>query len=192
MPIIDQSRTYKDVEAKLAQTTNPRHRLLLERVLQHAIGEVEADLEAVMDSLSANPVYRLWSNPDPKAAPAGRENVRRYYADIIFGLGRAFIESNKDRIVVDDNTVITEGWLRTVMWGRDVLDMGRQVDNPDAYYLIRTRLLNVWPCDAEGYIIGEETYSGAASMSVITDENEVPDNIKAYVAKRKQQLAVDA
>lgn len=191
MPIIDQSRTYKDVEAKLAQTTNPRHRLLLERVLQHARGEVEADLDAVMGSLGANPVYKLWSNPDPNAAPAGRENVRRYYADLIFGRGRAFIESNKDRIVVDDNTVITEGWLRTVMWGRDVLEMGRPVENPDGCYLIRTRLMNVWPCDEEGYIVGEESYSGAYSITAIT-EDDVPENVKAYVARRKQQETIEA
>jgi hypothetical protein len=37
--IIDQTKTFRLLEQRVAKTTNPRHLLMLNRVLQHAMGE---------------------------------------------------------------------------------------------------------------------------------------------------------
>jgi hypothetical protein len=188
MPIIDQALTYRPIEEKLAKTTNPRHRMMLQRLLQHARGEVEEDLEAVLATLAPHPVYRVWRGP-PEMNPEGAEAVRNYYIHEIFGKGRHCIESNKERIVVDDETIITEGVLRSVMWGRDARENGFDVDDLEAYYLIKYRMLVVWPFDEEVYIIGEQSYS-AYPQDLIRkiDASDVPDSLKAHVARRRQPL----
>jgi hypothetical protein len=68
--------------------------------------------------------------------------------------------------------------------------INRTVD-PDGYYLLKVRLLNVWPCDKDGYITGEESYSGTPSLTSIS-EDDLPENFKAYVARRKQKESVGA
>jgi hypothetical protein len=190
--IIDPTRTYTDIEARLAETTNPRHRLMLERLLQHARGEVEEDLEAVMGTLAPDPVYHIWSG-GPEMNPSGTENVRRFYIEQIFGKGRHCLESNKDRIIVADDAIITEGLLRSVMWGRDLIDTGKAVDDADGYYLVQYRMLVVWPYDAEGRIIGEESWSSIPKDSVRKiDAADAPDNFRRYVARRRAELATPA
>ena len=43
---------------RIAKTTNPRHLLMLQRLLKHAVGESRPDLDLVMSTLSADP--RIW------------------------------------------------------------------------------------------------------------------------------------
>lgn len=192
MSIIDQTLTYKPIEAKLAQTTNPKHRRMLENVLKHARGEVEEDLEAVMASLSANPTYRV-RNGGPEMNPSGRKNVRRYYIEQIFGKGRHCLESNKERILVSDEAVITEGVLRSVMWGRDMKEMGMPIDDPEGYYLVRYHMLIVWPCDEDGYITGEESWSSLPKDYIVKiTEADLPENFERYVAGRKKSEYANA
>jgi hypothetical protein len=190
MPIIDQTRTYKDIEARLAATTNPRHKLMLERLYQHARGEVEEDLDAVLGTLAPDPVYKVQSQ-GPEMNPAGFENVRRFYIDEIFGKGRHCLESIKSRIVVADDAIITEGVVRIVMWGRDLINAGNPAaDDPEAYYLLTYNSLIVWPYDAEARILGEESwaYYPKDCLKKIRPE-DAPDSFHRYVARRREQLA---
>jgi hypothetical protein len=43
--IIDQSKTSMMIEQRIAKTTNPRHLLMLNRLLQHTIGEANLDVD---------------------------------------------------------------------------------------------------------------------------------------------------
>jgi len=180
----DQRKTYQPIEEKLSRTSNPRHRLLLQRLLQHGRGEVEADLEAVMATLAPNPVYRSWHGA-PVLSPSGTEAVRKFYVEEIFGRGRHVFEGNKDRIVVDDDTIVTEGLMRIITWGRDARANGILIDDPDACYLMSARVLIVWPFDALGYILGEESWSVPVGRGLekIAPE-DVPANFRAYVRGR--------
>jgi hypothetical protein len=190
MAIIDQTLTYKDIAEKLARTSNPRHKLMLERLLQHARGEVEEDLEAVLGTLGPNPVYKS-SIETPGMNPTGMEEVVRFYKEQIFGKGRHCLESTKPRILVSDEAIVTEGQVRSVHWGRDLIDTGTPVDDPDGFYLLTYRMLIVWPYDEACRITGEESWSrrtGADYMRKIS-EADLPDSFKAYVARRKQAAA---
>lgn len=181
----DQSRTWKPLKAKLDQTTNPRHRKLLQEVLNHAYGEVTADLEAVLATLAPNPVYvnvRQGTDKQPK----GMDEIRQFYINEIFGGGRHIIEGNKDRIVVDDNTVITEGTMRVFQWGRDLARNGVPIDDKDATYLLTVRLLIVWPFDADGKIIGEESWNRDFQSLVKIPDEDVPEVFKAYIRGKLQ------
>lgn len=179
----DQARTYKPIEEKLAKTTNPRHRQMLAMLLQHSRGEVEGDLEAVLGTLAPYPVYKGVRASGPQ--PEGPEQIREFYIKEIFGAGRHIFEGNKSRITVDDDTIITEGTMRILMWGKDLLEMGAPVDDPGATYLMTTDVLIVWPFDAEGRIIGEESWSRPPSKPLEKiAEQDVPQRFKDYIAGR--------
>jgi hypothetical protein len=189
MAIINQANTYSLLEKKLADTTNPRHRLLLSRVLQHAKGEVTGDLDAVMGTLAQNAVYRAWRQ-GPEMNPEGFDNIRQYYITEIFGRGRHCLEHDMDRVIVGDDAVVTDGVLRSVMWGRDMQEMGMPVDDPDACYLVQYRNLISWPFNEEGYIVGEESYACPVKDYITKIEDaDLPESFKTYLASRKQSEA---
>jgi len=188
MAIIDQTLTYKDIAEKLARTTNPRHKLMLERLLQHARGEVEEDLEAVLGTLGPNPVYKS-SIETPGMNPTGMDDVVRFYKEQIFGKGRHCLESTKERILVSDDAIVTEGQVRSVHWGQDLIDTGTQVDDADGFYLLTYRMLIVWPYDEECRITGEESWSrrtGSDYMRKIS-EADLPESFVRYVAGRRRE-----
>ncbi|MCB2048249.1 MAG: hypothetical protein KDE32_08485 [Novosphingobium sp.] len=190
MPIIDQTLTYTDIGDLLDRTTNPRHRKMLEKLYQHSRGEVEEDLEAVLGTLAPNPVYKIQSQ-GPEMNPSGLENVRRFYIEQIFGKGRHVLESTKDRIIVADDAIITEGKIRMILWGRDLIDQGNPaVDDPEGVYLMSYNSLIVWPYDEEARIIGEESWSYYPPDCLTKiDPAEAPESFHRYVARRKEELA---
>jgi hypothetical protein len=55
--IIDPTKTYRLIEQRIAKTTNARHLLMLNRLLQHSMGEATLDLDLVMSTLCPNPRY---------------------------------------------------------------------------------------------------------------------------------------
>lgn len=190
MAIIDQTLTYKDIAEKLAGTTNPRHKLMLERLYQHARGEVEEDLEAVLGTLGPNPVYKS-SIEAPGMNPTGMEDVIRFYKEQIFGKGRHCLESTKPRILVSDEAIVTEGTVRSVHWGQDLIDTGTPVDDADGFYLLTYTMLIIWPYDEECHITGEESWSrrtGANYMQKIT-EADLPESFVRYVTGRRRERA---
>lgn len=60
MAVIDTERTWEMVEKRLAATINERHRVVLGAVLRHMKLERDADLDGLIDTLSANPNYHFW------------------------------------------------------------------------------------------------------------------------------------
>lgn len=190
MPIIDQTLTYVDIGEKMAATTNPRHKLMLERLYQHSRGEVEEDLEAVLATLAPNPVYKIQTQ-GPEMNPQGMENVRRFYIEQIFGKGRHVLESTKDRIIVADDAIITEGVVKIVMWGCDLLAQGNPAaDDPEGVYLLTYNSLIIWPYDEEARILGEESwaYYPPDCLQKI-DPADAPDAFNRYVARRRAEMA---
>ncbi|BBX04334.1 hypothetical protein BST36_17445 [Mycolicibacterium moriokaense] len=183
--IIDPTKTFRLLEQRIATTTNPRHRLMLNRVLQHAIGEANLDLDQVMSTLCPNPRYIAWGASED-FSPVGTEAVRNFYEETIVHGGQFCLELDMDRIVVDDETVVTEGNLRSLYYGADALKRGFPADDPTAFYILKLRMVTLWPFDEEGFIKGEETYSAIATPDFFTkvDPSEVPQAFLDYIAAR--------
>jgi hypothetical protein len=178
------SKSWTSMLEKLEQTTNPRHRRMLSQVIAHARGEVDGDLDGVMATLSPNPVYRYVRPTGLDDDPRGTDEVRDFYLTDIFGGGRHILEGDKDRVVVDDDTVITEGTIKVLQWGRDLVDRGAQVD-PDATYLMSMRYLIVWPFDDEQRIIGEESWHQAHTRTLVkVADEDVPQRFRDYIAAK--------
>jgi hypothetical protein len=183
--IIDPTKTYRLIEHRIAKTTNSRHLLMLNRLLQHAVGEAKLDLDLVMSTLCPNPRYIAWGAP-ADMSPVGREAVRTFYEDTIVKGGQAFLELDMDRIVVDDETIVTEGEFRSIYYGADAASRGFPADDPTAFYLLKLRMLIVWPFDAEGFIIGEESYSAITTPDFFTklEASEVPQTFREFIDAR--------
>ena len=188
----DASRTWRPIAELLERTTNPRHRQMLAMLLQHSKGEVEGDLDAVMGSLAPHPIYKGVRNGGVGPQPEGWDEVKRFYIEEIFGEGRHILESDKFRIIVGDDAIVTEGPMRLFRWGRDLISQGVKIDDPEATYLMHATVLIVWPYDAEGRIIGEESYGRPPVSFEKVDPSEAPQRFKDYVAGRKARLAEPA
>jgi len=183
--IIDPTKTFRLLEERIAKTTNPRHLLMLKRLLDHAMGEANLDLDLVMSTLTANPRYVAWGAP-ADMSPVGRQAVRTFYEESILKGGQWFLEFDMDRIVVDDDTIVTEGNFRSLYYGADAALRGFPVDDQDAFYLLALRMLIVWPFDHEGFIKGEETYSAITTPDFFKkiETSEVPQKFRDFIANR--------
>ncbi len=166
----DQSVTWRDVEARIEVTTNPRHRQMLQVVADHGKAESVGDVDALMASLVADPQYRLWSQ-GRDVGPKGRDEIRAFY-DTFVSSGAGFFESRKARIVVDDDTVVTENVMRGIVPGTVAQARGYAIDDIDGHYLVTNRTVIFWPFDDTGALVGEESYAS----SDINDIQRVPDD----------------
>jgi hypothetical protein len=130
--------------------------------------EIRGELEPLMATLIDEPRYHFWGI-GAESGPKGRAAVRAFYEAMIASGGNRF-EFVVERIVVDEQAVVTEGSMRQLLPGSSVLAGGvEQVDgrlvDADAEYLTEYHILTVWPGDADGRIIGEDIYFGSMPMS---------------------------
>jgi len=122
MAIIDPTRTWVPVEDRLAVTTNERHRQVLGVVLEHMKAEAEPDMDRLMATLSPNPDYPFWyANAD--MGPKTTEGVRAYYEAFVAS-GANHLVFEIDRLAVDDDLVMTEGWMKMIYPGAAAQGIG--------------------------------------------------------------------
>src|SRR5258706_2715070 len=106
MAIVDQTRSIVALRKRLADTENQRHRTMLEPVIAHLEAEVAGSLDALMATLVPDPVYHFWGNGGDYG-PKGADAISSYYGQLVADR-RGVLEFDIDRIVVDDDTIITE------------------------------------------------------------------------------------
>ncbi len=179
MPLIEPYDSWLALEARAATETNPRYKALLTQVRDHMEYEIKGDLEPLMATLTAAPIYHFWGNA-PNVIE-GFEAVEAFYTGMI-ATGTQQFEVVVERIVVDDNTVITEGRVKQVYQGGGLLRMGltsaNDVELAEAgLYLTDTQLITVWPADPDGKLLGEDIYFGQDPFTTLTaiDQADLPD-----------------
>jgi hypothetical protein len=182
MDIVDQSLSVKRLEERLARTTDDRQRQMLSVVLEHLAAEADISLERLLATLAPTPAYHLWAN-GADYGPKGRDGVAEFYTQLVRDK-RGVLEFDITRIVVDDATVVTEGWIRAINQGRLAKTRGYDVDDDDAHYLVTSRVVIFWPFNEAGEMLGEDGYSnwdakvGWRKLS----EDELPEVYKALFA----------
>jgi hypothetical protein len=181
MAIIDKNRTWKVVEERLAREQDPHKRRLLEVVLEHMRAEAAPDLDRLMQTLGDFPQYHFWG-PTGDFGPKSRAAVRQYYSDFVAS-GANNLELDVDNLVVDDHCVVTEGFMTMLYPGKALIDRGIAVDDPDAYYAYRDRMIVTWPFDEQGVLIGEDSYSGGAGFVGIADRKVPNDELPPEIRK---------
>jgi len=187
----DQGITWYGLEEKLERTTNPRHRQMLETVIEHAKSETRGDVDGLMSTLGDDPQYHFWSG-GKDWGPKGLDAVRKYYDDFVAS-GAGFFESFKARTVVDDDNVVTESVMRGIIPGRVAKRRGYAIDDLDAHYLVFNRTAIFWPFDESCTLIGEDSY-GTSDLKDITliPDDELPDEYVAMLEAIGQPLRTAA
>ncbi|MGX4688122.1 nuclear transport factor 2 family protein [Streptomyces sp. JNUCC 63] len=147
---------------RMASETDPIRRRNLDVVGRHVVEEVAGNLPKLMETLVAEPVYSVWGASD-SVGPHGHDEVLAWY-QALAGSGRNRLDYVLHRVVVDENTVVTEGDFHYAFQG-DELEVGGHTEQgemitPDGRYLVVHRAVVLWPISAEGLIEGEHIYAG--------------------------------
>jgi hypothetical protein len=167
-PVIDQAVTWRKVEERLEVETDPILRRNLEVLLAHMKAEMAGDVDGLLETLSDEVHYHAYGSPDPLTSPVGKDGVRGFYERFIAsGAGR--LQLDIDRLVVDRDCILTEGVMRMAYPGRTLQAMGITVDDADAHYLYEARMATLWPFDADGLVLGEDTYTGSDGFAGIAE-----------------------
>jgi hypothetical protein len=154
---IDQSLSWRTVAERIARTESPRQRKMLQTLADHLRAEEDQSLEALMATLVPEPRYHLWKN-GADYGPKGADGVRSFYTELVRSK-RGILEYAIERIVVDDDNIVTEGLIRAYQAGAIARGFGFNVPDVDATYLVPYRAVILWPFDAAGEMLGEDGYS---------------------------------
>tara|TARA_R110000823_G_scaffold130015_10_gene257864 strand:- start:17957 stop:18514 length:558 start_codon:yes stop_codon:yes gene_type:complete len=177
---IDPNNTWRMVQEKMQQESDPVIRRNLELVFEHMKSEARGDIEGVVATLCEQPRYIAHDIPDePSMNPVGsKDAVRAFYDMTIVQTGAHQLELRCDRVIADRGAVMTEGVMHMAYPGRTLALMGIEVDDPEAYYLYQTRMSVVWPVDeASGMLLGEETYTGTDGFEGIAERKISAEDI---------------
>jgi hypothetical protein len=153
----DPSIGWRALEERLDRTDSPRQRQLIQVVIDHVKAEVARSLDGLMATLVPEPNYCFWIG-GRDLGPKGYDGVRRYYEDFVRG-GGAVLESIKERIVVDDDTISHEGPIRNLVSGAIATRRGYTVPDATGHYLVTFRNVVWWSFDEAGLALGEDSYT---------------------------------
>jgi hypothetical protein len=176
--LIDQHRTWRKVEERLATETDPVLRRNLETLLQHMRAEAALDMDGLMATVSEQAHYRNFAQGG--SGPVGKAAVQQFYEGFAAS-GAEKLEFDLDRLVVDRHCILTEGVMRMAWPARSLLAMGIEVEDPDADYLYEARMAVLWPIDEHGLFLGEDSYVGGDGFEGIAGRKIDPDDIVLYV-----------
>jgi hypothetical protein len=185
---VDTDKMLQIMDAKIAVTANERHRRHLETVREHMYHEKMLNPDGVLGTLSAKSSYKLWVD-GVDLGPKGIDDIRRWYVDTNIRGHRTFvIEYDLERIVVDDDVVVTEGQMNVVVDAAYVSGVLGLKCDPGAIMLHSFRQIVFWPLDADSKLLGEEFYtSGTRNPNSLRklEAAEIPDEWHALVELSK-------
>ncbi len=174
---IDPNKTWRKVEDRLKRETNPKVRHNLEVVLRHMKAEALGDLDGLLETISPiDTSYDAYGSDDPIYSPKSKDDVRKFYEAFIAS-GATRLEFDIDRLVADEDCVLTEGVMKIAYPGATLIAMGHAVDDPDAYYLFEARMATLWPFGEDGLAKGEDTYTGGDGFAGIGDRKLRPEDL---------------
>ena len=181
---IDPHKSWIPLREKADEISNEKHKMLLNEVANHMKAEIKGQLDPLMNTLTAEPVYHFWRVSDVNMILNGYEEVSSFYSNMFQNGGEQFEVVTK-RIIVNDDGVITEGKVKQVYTKDNLKLMGltkdtfAEIDTSDLW-LSNTQLITVWPSDPDLKLVGEDIYFGENPMDTLKpiNENEIPDYYK--------------
>jgi hypothetical protein len=185
--VIDRHKAWRQIGERIERTPDAHRRAMLECVRTHILVETDPDFDRLMATMCASPAFHFWIDGNGMGGgPKGLDAVQAHYRNLI-AEKRYIFEIDIDRIVVDERTVVTEGWFRQIFPGTTLQSRGVEVANPDAAHLVTTRLLLLWPFTEDGELIGEDSYAGGRmfapeSIRELADD-EIPEDYRRALAR---------
>ena len=120
MPKINPHQSWLALEARLETESDPRVSTLIREVRDHMEFEIKGDLEPLMNTLTAEPVYHFYAQG---MVLEGRQAVQDFYSNMIAGGGNQF-EVVVENVIADTGRVVTEGKVKQVYTGKELKNMG--------------------------------------------------------------------
>ncbi|MFJ1586564.1 hypothetical protein ACIOC1_24980 [Streptomyces sp. NPDC088197] len=171
--------TYTSFEAHMHKARTPLQLKHLETVVHHSKGEVLADLDMVLPTLSDDPQYHEYGvlgDVKGDTGPKGIEQVRANYTEMVNN-GSYVIESKKTRVVVGDYDIVTEGTFRQILTAAVARKMGFVDDTSPAspFYVLSARTVVFWEFDENDKAKGEDRYVLDHHIVPLAEE-DLPDD----------------
>ena len=146
------------VEKVLENTTNPRHRYLLQSYLRHRYLESAGRWEEILDpSLTVDvPHYRFQLHGQVPFTLTGKDQVGMLYGHWTNTNQCVFYVEDED-VAVGDHMVIGRGIGYQQTLGSELAAAGLDVD-PEAMYLKKSQIMMLWPYDDHCRLLGEDVW----------------------------------
>jgi hypothetical protein len=187
---VDSEKMVRFLDARIARTASERHKRNLQTVRDHMYYEKMLDPDSVMKTLSPRANYKLWVDGVDKG-PKGFGAIREWYVDQNIRRQRTFvIQYDLERVVVDDDVVVTEGQMNVVVEGRYATRFFNVKCEPDDVLLQSFRQVVFWPVDENSKLLGEDFYTsgmGREGAFRKLERHEIPDDWYALV-KLSQEI----
>lgn len=176
MKTVDSRNNWRHIDELLASETDDWRRQMLSQLKEHVQAECGSDHAALLATMADDPQFHIWSATED-TGPKGREALSKFYAGLIASGSNRF-EYAVERIVIGDDTLVTEGELYTPFSGAQLTAMGLEGFDNDRMYATKGRTVTFWPFETStGKIIGEDIYSITTD---ITEAEEVTLNPYTY------------
>ena len=146
------------VERVLEQTTNPRHRYLLQAYLRHRYLESAGRWEEILeDELTVeHPVYRFTLFGQPSFKLEGRDQVGMLYKHWT-DTDQCVFYVEDETVAVGDHIVMGRGISYQQTLGSELVAAGVEAD-ADAMYLTKSQIMMIWPYDDRCRLLGEDVW----------------------------------
>ena len=146
------------VERVLEQTTNARHRYLLQAYLRHRYLESAGRYEEILqDELTVeHPVYRFTLFGQPSFRLEGRDQVAMLYKHWT-DTDQCVFYVEEETVAVGDHIVMGRGISYQQTLGSELAAAGVEAD-PGAMYLTKSRIAMIWPYDDRCRLLGEDVW----------------------------------
>lgn len=155
---LDITETNIAVRELIERTDNPRHRFLLEAYDRHRNLEHAGRFEEIFapEMTVEHPVYRFTMAGQPPMVLEGREQVQPLY-EFWAQTNQSIFYNESETIAVGDWMVVSTmvGYQQTL--GAALVAAGVEAEE-DAMYLVRGRVVMVWPYDERGRLVGENVW----------------------------------
>jgi len=155
---LDITTTNIAVQQVIERTDNPRHRYLLQAYDRHRNLEHAGRFEEIFapEMTVEHPVYRFNMAGQPPMTLDGREQVEPMYR-LWAETDQSIFYNESETVAVGDWMVVSTmiGYQQTL--GSALVAVGVDADE-DAMYLLRGRVVMMWPYDEPGRLVGENVW----------------------------------
>lgn len=159
MPIIDPSRNWVPLLERLESEKDPKLRHQLDEVRYHIHVEAACRISLAVDRLSPDAEYVLYDYSRPPVVIKGADQITEmFYGQLVQSIHPS-LQWSMNRVSVEDGFVVTQGQMKSAVYGTVLQAAGLDVD-PDGLYLSEGEHLVIWPFDAQGRPIGETVFQG--------------------------------
>ena len=150
--------TNRAVQELIEVTENPRHRYLLQAYDRHRNLEHAGRFEEIFtpEMTVEHPVYRFSMKGQPQMTLEGREQIEPLYR-LWAETHQCIFYSEQEQVAVGDHMVVSTmvGYQQTL--GSALAAAGLDADE-HAMYLVRGRVVMMWPYDERCRLVGENVW----------------------------------